>query len=131
MATKDGAWREFSIFIRTRDCLKTTGDPGRGHCCTCWAAVLFTEGHAGHFLAGRGNAILFDERGTNLQCSHCNIDLDGNYPKYLEFMEQTHGRGVIDELVMLKQTTVKLKSWDLQEIVQAYRQKTIELKGGL
>lgn len=124
---KDPAWREFSRFVRTRDCFKTTGGSLRGHCVTCWESVSFQKGHAGHFLAGRGNAILFDERGTNLQCPHCNIDLSGNYPKYLEFMLEAHGQDVVDELTRLKNTTVKIRAWELIEIAKTYKQKTAEL----
>lgn len=126
-AHKDAAWKAFSHYIRVRDCLKTTGDPTRGHCCTCPVQVLKTDGHAGHFLAGRGNAILFDERGTNLQCFDCNIGLNGNYDKYLEFMLKEHGQEVVDEIERLKRSTLKIHNWEFKEIERRYKSQLAQL----
>lgn len=74
---KDKAWDSFSIYIRTRDCLRFTGDPTQGKCITCNKPFDFKHLQAGHFINGRGNAVLFDERLVYSQCltSESNIRL--------------------------------------------------------
>lgn len=65
---KANAWREFSRFIRTRDAIATTGDTDTLICCTCGKLIPFKQAQAGHFIAGRTNALLFDEDIVHGQC---------------------------------------------------------------
>lgn len=65
---KKTAWQEFSKWIRLRDCVKTTGDTESGVCITCGKLIPFKQSQAGHFIAGRTNAVLFDEDIVHLQC---------------------------------------------------------------
>jgi hypothetical protein len=58
---KDKAWRAFSEYIRTKECLETTGSPFGGICVTCGREYDYMELQAGHFLASRCNSILFEE----------------------------------------------------------------------
>lgn len=65
---KKKAWDAFSRYIRTRDCLKSTGDRNRGACVTCGRVFDFKKLQAGHFIPGRVNSILFDEQCVHAQC---------------------------------------------------------------
>ena len=76
---------------------------------------------AGHFIAGRGNGVLFDERGIHPQCYHCNIGLKGNMVEYFVFMEWSHGRDVINDLRRLKHQTVKFTRDDHLTRILQYR----------
>jgi hypothetical protein len=58
---KAAAWKAFSIYIRTRDCIKTTGDIEYGKCYTCGKIFPFSELDAGHGIGSRRNSILFDD----------------------------------------------------------------------
>ena len=51
------AWDAFSLFIRLRDCLKTTGAKEYGVCFTCGRKYAFKALQAGHFVRGRGGAV--------------------------------------------------------------------------
>lgn len=124
---KNKAWNSFSKFIRTRDCLKTTGTPDEGVCVTCPRKYPFKQLQAGHFIAGRTNSILFDEEATHAQCYGCNVGRGGAHVEYFIFMEDTYGREKIDELRRKKSETVIYKAHDYERIKEEYDQKTKEL----
>ena len=124
---KKAAWDSFSIFIRIRDCLLTTNDPFMGVCSTCGAMKAFKELQAGHFADGRTYGVLFDERGVNIQCVHCNIFLRGNKIEYNEFMLKKHGRKVILDIRRKQHITVKMDRTMLKGIKEHYDEQTKKL----
>lgn len=128
---KDKAWAAFSIYIRTRDCLRFTGSVDGGMCVTCKRLYPFKQLQAGHFIQGRGNAVLFDERIVYSQCLGCNgnppMGKGGNYIEYFVFMEQEWGRKKIDEFRALKNETIPYKTYQFIEIAETYKQKTLDL----
>jgi hypothetical protein len=68
---KKKCWKEFSAYIRLRDCLETTGKTTEGLCYTC--GRVYPNGkvgglQAGHFIPGRHNSILFDFDMVKSQC---------------------------------------------------------------
>lgn len=75
---------------------------------------------AGHFLRGRLNSNLFDERGTNEQCYACNVGRDGNVVEYYEWMLEHHGKAVIDEMRRKNNVTHKWEPGELQELLNRY-----------
>ena len=117
---KKKAWKLFSIYIRLRD----TNARGFGRCFTCTQILFWKNGQAGHFIPGRFNSILFDERGVHLQCYRCNINLGGNTLPYLDHMLADYGKEVVDELraknQMIHQFTVK----ELETLIEAIKEKT-------
>lgn len=127
---KDKAWHEFSLYIRTRDSLKTTGSTEYCACVTCgrlYPRVGVGCIQAGHFIAGRTNAVLFSERGVNGQCYGCNTGKGGAHVEYFLWMEKNYGRGVIDELIQQSKGTVKYKAFDYDELARRYKSKTTTL----
>ena len=124
---KEKAWKAFSIYIRTRDCLKTTWGHERGTCITCNREYPLKQLQAGHFIDGRNNAVLFSEKGVHAQCYACNVRLHGNKVKYWLYMEQTYGHDVIDELIAESNQQVIYSREDFDEIAEKYKQKTVQL----
>lgn len=128
---KDEAWHEFSIYIRTRDCIRFTGDPTQGKCVTCDRNYPFKKLQAGHFIQGRGNAVLFDERIVYSQCIGCNgnppYGKGGNYVQYFLFMEKEWGREKLDEFIALKKDTKIYKTHDFLEMAQDFKERTAKL----
>ena len=131
---KDAAWTAFSAYIRTRDCLRFTGDPQEGVCVTCKRPYPYKRLQAGHFIDGRGNAVLFDERIVYTQCWQCNgkppYGLGGNYVEYFRFMLDEWGLEMIDEFRALKNTDKPYKIYQFNEIEQEYKTKVAELLSG-
>lgn len=128
---KEAAWTAFSAYIRTRDCLRFTGDPTEGMCVTCKKPYPYKRLQAGHFISGRGNAVLFDERIVFSQCYQCNgnppFGKGGNYVEYFRFMLDEVGLEKIDEYRHLKGSTMQYKLHDFQELEARFKTKRREL----
>ena len=121
---KDNAWDAFSAFIRTRDCLRTSGTLEEGVCISCDKCIPYKGSQAGHFIAGRTNAILLDEDLVHLQCYHCNIGLSGNYVEYFVRMEKLYTREEIDIFRSRKALTKKMKIDDWKEQTAYWKKRT-------
>jgi len=124
---KKQAWSAFSEYIRVRDCLKTTGDPDRGLCVTCNREYERKQLQAGHFIQGRTNAILFDEKGVHGQCYACNVGRHGATEDYWVFMEKEYGRKIIDEIMANRHKQLKFSVSDLEALTVYYKDRTKEL----
>lgn len=124
---KEKAWDNFSRYIRTRDCIRFTGNPELGRCVTCRRSYPITQLQAGHFISGRTNAVLFDEDAVYSQCYGCNVGRGGAHVEYFVFMEEEHGRKKIDELRLKRHQTVIYKQLDYERIAEEYKQKCEKL----
>lgn len=120
---KSSVWNVFSKYIRLRDCINTTGDPEYLLCVTCHERKHLKDAQAGHFIPGRHNSVLFDERNVHGQCMMCNIFLKGNPIKYYRFMITRYGQSVIDELESLDSVPKQLKNFELLELRDKYKSK--------
>ncbi len=129
---KKKAWKVFSEYIRKRD----ADDDGFARCITCGAVKHWKNGDAGHFLEGRNNSILFDERGVHFQCKGCNGNLrDGNISRnkektnlaYEKFMLQKYGPKVVQELREKRTQTRQFSVPELKELIRIYEEKIKDL----
>lgn len=107
-------WKEFSLFIRTRD--KFT-------CFTCGRLGSGGGMHAGHFIPKSvgGIALYFHEENVHAQCYHCNINLGGNQYIY----GQKLGKKA-DELYEIKNKVIE--KWtvdDYLEKIKYYKDKNV------
>lgn len=129
--SKEIAWKQFSIYIRTRDCIRFCNSLTEGICVTCKRSLPFKKLQAGHFIGGRSNIVLFDERIVYTQCFYCNAKpprgLGGNYVEYFVFMEEEWGRAKIDEFRALKGQIKIYKDFELLLKADHYKEKTAEL----
>ena len=68
---KNTVWPSFARMIKARD----ADSEGWVICCTCPKVMWWDspECQAGHFVAGRGNTVLFDDRLVHGQCNFCNM----------------------------------------------------------
>lgn len=114
---KNKAWIQFSIFIRTEG----ADEEGFNQCVTCDARKPWRDLQAGHFIRGRLNANLFDERGVWPQCYSCNVGAQGNVVIYYKWMLAKFGQEVIDELLRQNQKTRKWLPGELQGIFEKYK----------
>ena len=114
-------WPMFSKYIR----LKAADFQGYAKCVTCDEWKLVAKLQAGHFIPGRMNAIIFEERCVHPQCYMCNIRLKGNPRKYDAFMKRTYGQEVIDELDALSRT---IRTFTYDELIDKYNYYKDEVK---
>lgn len=126
---KKTAWTLFSRYIRLRDCLKTTGSLTHGVCITCGKTYPIESLQAGHFIAGRSNAVLFDEQITHAQCYACNVGLHGNILVYRRKIISMYGAGS-DELMEIKSKQPrKYTIFELEELIESLKMRINELTG--
>lgn len=115
---KKKAWTAFSAMIRKRG----ANHHGFVNCVTCAKIGHWKEMQAGHFIAGRNNTVLFDERLVHPQCYYCNGPLKGNVVNYFIYMKSI---GYIDsdliEFDKLKHQIKPMKSQDYQDIFNKYK----------
>ena len=127
----DWLWPVFSKYIRTRDCVKTTGSPLHGRCVTCGKLYPISKLQAGHFIPGRYDAILFDEEQVHAQCYRCNMKLQGMWHKYYLFMlDSGHTHGSIQEMISHANDPVEFSREWFEETHEYYERSTQELLGG-
>ena len=125
---KKKVWVVFSIYIRLRDCLKTTGCTSWGLCITCSKRYHFKLLQAGHFIPGRHNANLFSEKGTHAQCYNCNVNLRGSTLEYRRKIIELYGKGADVELEDIDRQKAKFTISELEELEASLKEK-IKLLG--
>lgn len=116
---KKEAWTLLSKAIRLEaiEC-------GEVRCITCDKKGQWNRGmQAGHFIAGRGNSILFDERGIHVQCVGCNVWGGGQQAKYYEFMKKKYGQKVIDDLYKQAVKPRKFTREELLDMIAGYKER--------
>lgn len=124
---KSTVWANFSRYIRARDCLATTGTLTECVCVTCQQKFPLARIQAGHAMAGRKNAILFDEELVNGQCEVCNGYRGGAYELYALWFIRKYGIEGWEEKIKLNVGGVQFKGWQLSEINEKYKLKYKQL----
>ena len=121
---KKRAWTLLSKCIR----IEASDSLGMCRCVTCGVSKPWIEMQSGHFIAGRTNSILFDERGIHVQCPACNLWRNGAFIEYFIFMEAKYGRPVIEALRALKYKTVKFDRSELLGRIEGYKRRLERLQ---
>ena len=125
---KKKVWTVFSKFIRLRDCIKTTQTRGRGVCITCNKEFDMRDLHAGHFVPGRAEPILFDETCVHAQCFICNLYGSGKVLEYRRKIVGMYGYTYDEELEARAVNGFKYTMHDLDEMLVHYKHKVKELE---
>jgi len=120
---KKQAWKIFSEYIRRRD----SDWRGYATCVTCGVVKHWKQMQAGHFLPGRHNSVLFNEKNVHAQCPGCNMFKQGNSVKYFRFMQRTYGEEVIAELEKLDTQNKQFTPQELKDLIETLKQKINEL----
>jgi len=123
-AMKKLALKWLSIYVRTRDCVKTSGVVDIGNCFTCDKICRFKDLQAGHFIQGRHNVVIFDLRNVHSQCYRCNIPLKSNMIEYYPRMLKKYGKKVIKELKEKDKGTKQFKRWEYEELIKKFKSLT-------
>lgn len=121
---KEECWDLFSKWVRS----SVADYIGYSKCVTCEVRMPWKQLQAGHFIPGRHNAILFDERGCHPQCYRCNVGLKGNPRAYDAYMRKNYGEKVIKELEELDRKTHPFTVGELEELKTVLQVRLKELK---
>ncbi len=110
-----------SIAVAHGEVREVFREVGQCVCVTCGRVGPWTDKSVyggtfdtGHFLAGRGASIVFEETGAHPQCKYCNDRLGGNQANYEIWMRHVYGQDEIDRLRRLK---AKVRQFTIEEIV--------------
>jgi hypothetical protein len=95
-------------------------------CYTCGNRAHWKHLQAGHAIAGRGNAILFDERILRPQCMPCNIYKHGNYQVFVPKLCKEIGQDLYEEIERNSHNTVKLSRQWYEDKIGYYKLKLME-----
>jgi len=128
---KKKTWASFSKMIRLRDCLSSMHSLTHGICCTCGKKFPIKKLQAGHFIAGRNNSMLFDERCVHAQCIGCNTFGGGQIKRYELFMYAQYGKNVVEELYRRANMTVKYTIADLINMRAGFERRIEKMKKGV
>lgn len=124
---KATAWKNFSRYIRARDCLATTGSLEYCKCITCGEIVPSERIDAGHMIGSRRAGILFDETIVFGQCIKCNREGGGQYEAYKRIMIERNGAEWYEEKERHKHEVVQMSDESYRLISKHYLAKYNEL----
>lgn len=125
---KKTLWRNFSTFIRLRDCIETTGTDGYGKCFTCGEVFPFDLLDCGHGIPGRTNGILFDETICRAQCRKCNRDRCGEVQMFRAKLVELHGESWYEMKLQARKTPTDLPDEVLRAMNKDYLAKIKKLR---
>lgn len=124
---KRNLWELTSRYVR----LSAADHTGLAQCVTCKVYKPWQDLDAGHFIAkNKGLSIYYDLRNIHPQCNPCNRFLRGNLIEYFIWMEENLGRDVINKLIYLSGTELKLYHFDYEKMITDLKEKLGELENG-
>ena len=109
----------FSIYIRRRYSVNEIST-----CVTCNKEDHWKNLQAGHFMSRKHYATRWDEDNVQVQCKYCNTYRYGEQYLFAKHL----GQEKADELLAKSRTMVKLKDWELQDMIEIYKKKLLELE---
>lgn len=121
---KNEVWKLFSEYVRR----KNSDWRENCVCVTCGISKPWKELQAGHFISGRHNSVLFDERNVHPQCYRDNVCKHGDLLNYRDFMVKKYGEDVIAELRRLDRENKKFTRTELEKLKKYYKKKLNELE---
>jgi len=82
---------------------------------------------AGHFIGRSNMSLRWDEKNVNGQCGHCNQTLNGNPHGYEYGITDRYGKKELDRIKNTGYSIKLYKSYDLERMIDEYREKTKNL----
>jgi len=114
----------FSIYTRMRD----VDENGICTCISCGRRSHWKLMDAGHFVNRRYNSVRYSETNVNAQCRFCNRFDEGNPVGYIEGLKAKYGENIIDKLMIAKKQKVKFTKFEIETMIDFYKQKIKEFE---
>lgn len=112
----------YSRYIR-----ESSSAGGSAPCITCDRIFDINNMDCGHYISRRFLSLRWDERNTKPQCVKCNRFEQGNIDVYTIKMITLYGAEIINELNIIKNSTKKITTIEIEEKLQYYSKKLKEL----
>lgn len=92
-------------------------------CVTCGKKDHWKKLQAGHFMSRKHYATRWDEDNVGVQCSACNVFRYGEQYLFAKYL----GTEKADMLLAKSRETVKFPDWEIQEMIELYKNKIKDL----
>lgn len=92
-------------------------------CVTCGKEDYWKKLQAGHFMSRKHYATRWNEENVEVQCMACNVFRAGEQYKFSKYL----GQDKADELLTKSRETVKFPDWEIQEMIELYKNKIKDL----
>ncbi len=113
----------FSEYIRRRD----ADESGYVKCCTCPTVKHWKEMDAGHYITRSHLMTRWGVLNVNTQCHECNVLKNGHLFAYKIYLISVYGDHIISYLNTQKFQIWKPMPYEIDEMVEVYKQKIKEL----
>jgi len=122
----------FSLYIRLRDAIATTGNITYCRCVTCKRSVRVTswELHAGHCFQGKNLWSKYNEQNVHAQCMQCNYDTETQWKKeiHMDYIEKTYGKNVLHDIQNQYNNISEISIADINDMIHDYKQRIQNIK---
>ena len=92
-------------------------------CVTCGKKDHWKKLQAGHFMSRKHYATRWDEDNVGVQCSACNVFRYGEQYLFAKYL----GTEKADMLLAKSREAVKFPDWEIQEMIELYKNKIKDL----
>ena len=116
--------REFSMFIRLRDCMPN----GYFRCISCGQIKPFAQADCGHFINRQHMSTRFDEMNCNSQCRKCNRFMEGNIQNYRKGLISKYGEQKVILLELKQGVYRKFSDFEYQQLIKYYKALIVKTK---
>ena len=121
---KARADKEFSLFIRLRDCMPN----GFFRCISCGQIKPFGQADCGHFHSRRHMSVRYDEDNAHAECRSCNRFKADHLIGYERNLIAKIGRMRFDKLAWKAAQPMKWTDRELEELAAYYKERNKELR---
>ena len=115
--------RVFSEYIMRRD----ADEGGTTECVTCGRLAHWKDLQCGHWIKRQHRSTRWDERNCAPQDGGCNLYKSGAMDEFAGYLLRRYGKETVEELLALKRKTVKHTRADLEEMIEHFTQKVVEI----
>lgn len=119
---------EVAVLVQKLVRLKAADYTGYCSCVTCGVSRHWSEMQGGHFISRKSTATKIMEENIHPQCAGCNGPKRGNLIQYTLFMQDTYGRGFVEELENLKRQTKKYTREEIYGLKEYYTNLINEIR---
>ena len=108
----------FSEYIRRRYAKNNISE-----CVTCGKQDHWKNLQAGHFMSRKHYATRWDDENVQVQCMACNVYRYGEQYLFAKYL----GDDKADELLAKSRVMVKIKDWELEEMIEKYKNLLLDV----
>lgn len=116
--------KEFSLFIRLRDCMPN----GFFRCISCGQIKPFEQADCGHYFSRTHLSTRYDEKNCNAECRHCNRFRADHLEGYRVNLIAKIGQQAFDMLKIKAARTTTMSDFEYEQLIKYYKALSKKLR---